>query len=182
MALQPAGPAPHSGPMAILLRVDSKGFRDERSAAHLPPLAVILAAGILTLGTGRGGRRDPSPFRRCLRLDRGRSRRPPVLLRVLVDVSGAIDGDVYASGQSVTVSGDVTGDVIAAAQTITITGTVDGDVRLAGQDVSITGEVSRSGTVFACELHGRRHRIVWRRRGRGCGRVTSPAKSAATFW
>ena len=64
-------------------------------------------------------------------------------------MSGAIDGDVYAAGQSVTISGEVTGDVIVAAQTITITGTVDGDVRLAGQDVSITGEVSRSGTVFA---------------------------------
>ena len=58
---------------------------------------------------------------------------------MLIEVSGAIDGDV-------------TGDVIAAAQTITITGTVDGDVRRAGQAVSITGEVSRSGTVFAANL------------------------------
>lgn len=66
-----------------------------------------------------------------------------------VDVSGVVDGDVYASGQDITISGNVTGDVIAAAQTITITGAVDGNVRLAGQNVKISGDVSRSATVFA---------------------------------
>ncbi|MEY9952493.1 hypothetical protein [Leifsonia sp. EB34] len=71
---------------------------------------------------------------------------------VAVDVSGPVNGDVYAAGQSVTVSGDVTGDVIAAAQTITISGRVDGNVRLAGQDVTITGHVARSGTIFASDL------------------------------
>ncbi|WP_434318481.1 hypothetical protein [Leifsonia sp. P73] len=71
---------------------------------------------------------------------------------VAVDVSGPVNGDVYAAGQSVTVSGDVTGDVIAAAQTITISGRVDGNVRLAGQDVTITGQVARSGTIFASDL------------------------------
>lgn len=71
---------------------------------------------------------------------------------VAVDVSGTVNGDVYAAGQSVTVSGDVTGDVIAAAQTITISGRVDGNVRLAGQDVTITGQVARSGTIFASDV------------------------------
>lgn len=71
---------------------------------------------------------------------------------VTVDVSGPVDGDVYAAGQSVTISGDVTGDVIAAAQTITISGHVDGNVRLAGQQVTISGDVARSGTVFASNL------------------------------
>ncbi|MGP5165532.1 hypothetical protein ACT3S2_14050 [Arthrobacter sp. AOP36-A1-22] len=66
-----------------------------------------------------------------------------------VDVSGVVDGDVYASGQDVTISGKITGDVIAAAQTITVTGTIDGNVRLAGQNVKISGDVSRSATVFA---------------------------------
>lgn len=69
-----------------------------------------------------------------------------------VDVSGTVDGDVYAAGQSIIVSGDVTGDVIAAAQTITITGSVDGNVRLAGQDVTISGDVARSGTIFASSI------------------------------
>lgn len=71
---------------------------------------------------------------------------------VAVDVSGPVDGDVYAAGQTVTVSGDIRGDVIAAAQTVTITGSVDGDVRLAAQDVTITGDVARSGTVFAAGI------------------------------
>ncbi|ALE92771.1 hypothetical protein AOC05_11435 [Arthrobacter alpinus] len=68
---------------------------------------------------------------------------------LLVDVSGVVNGDVYASGQDVTISGNVTGDVIAAAQTIKITGTVGGNIRLAGQNVTISGDVSRSATIFA---------------------------------
>jgi len=71
---------------------------------------------------------------------------------VAVDVSGPVDGDVYAAGQSVTISGDVRGDVIAAAQTVTVSGSVDGNVRLAGQAVTITGKVTRSGTIFASTL------------------------------
>lgn len=71
---------------------------------------------------------------------------------VAVDVSGKVDGDVYAAGQSVTISGTVTGDVIAASQTVTISGTVDGNVRLAGQAVTITGHVARSATIFASSL------------------------------
>ena len=69
-----------------------------------------------------------------------------------VDVSGPVDGDVYAAGQSVSISGDVTGDVIAAAQTITVSGTVEGNIRLAAQDVTISGDVARSGTIFASSL------------------------------
>lgn len=79
----------------------------------------------------------------------GDSQGPQFYSDLLVDVSGVVDGDVYASGQDVTISGKVTGDVIAAAQTITITGTVDGNVRLAAQNVTISGDVARSGTVFA---------------------------------
>ena len=117
-------------------------------------LAVILAAGMLTLGTGSRQSPQPPPRTPTSPPPRRWTMRegPQFYTGVLIDVSGAIDGDVYAAGQSVTISGDVTGDVIAAAQTITITGTVDGDVRLAGQDVSITGEVSRSGTVFAANF------------------------------
>jgi cytoskeletal protein CcmA (bactofilin family) len=114
-------------------------------------LAVILAVGILTLGTGAAAvAATATPHSGLASASTADDREGPQFYTgVFVDVSGDIDGDVYASGQSVTVSGHVTGDVIAAAQTITISGTVDGDVRLAGQDVSISGEVSRSGTVFA---------------------------------
>ncbi|MEV4689087.1 polymer-forming cytoskeletal protein [Microbacterium sp. LWH3-1.2] len=113
------------------------------------PLAVILAAGILTLvagGAAAGAPVQSSPAVASAVDDRDG---PRFYSGLVIDVSGAVDGDVYATGQSVTISGDVTGDVIAAAQTVAITGTVDGDVRIAAQDVSVTGEVSRSGTVFA---------------------------------
>ncbi|GAA1974292.1 hypothetical protein [Microbacterium pumilum] len=114
-------------------------------------MALVLAAAILTLGTGAAAvAASPAPYPAPTAASEVDGREGPQFYAgAFIDVSGAIDGDVYAAGQSVTISGDVTGDVIAAAQTITITGTVDGDVRLAGQDVSITGEVSRSGTVFA---------------------------------
>jgi hypothetical protein len=115
-------------------------------------LAVILAAGILTLGTGSAALAATSSADSDLAAPAAVANDgegPQFYTGVLIDVSGVIEGDVYAAGQSVTISGDVTGDVIAAAQTITITGTVDGDVRLAGQDVLVSGDVSRSGTVFA---------------------------------
>jgi cytoskeletal protein CcmA (bactofilin family) len=77
---------------------------------------------------------------------------PHLYSGAVVDVTDAVNGDVYAAAQSVTISGDVTGDVIAAAQTVTITGRIDGDVRLAGQTVTISGDVSRSATIFAADL------------------------------
>jgi len=114
-------------------------------------LAVILAAGVLTMGVG-GAAVAAAPMPEppaAAAADSGDREGPHFYSALAVDVSEAIDGDVYATGQTVTISGDISGDVIAAAQTINITGTVDGDVRLAAQDVSITGGVSRSGTVFA---------------------------------
>lgn len=113
--------------------------------------ATVLAAGLLLLPAGTAAVATPShaasaPIRTALVND---GQGPQFYSGLAIDVSGQVDGDVYASGQSVTISGDVTGDVIAAAQSITITGTVDGNVRLAGQSVTISGDVSRSGTVFA---------------------------------
>jgi cytoskeletal protein CcmA (bactofilin family) len=84
--------------------------------------------------------------------DAGNGEGPHFYSGVAIDVSDAVDGDVYAAGQNVTISGDVRGDVIAAAQSITISGTVDGNVRLAGQYVTISGDVARSGTVFASSI------------------------------
>lgn len=77
---------------------------------------------------------------------------PQFYTGTIVDVTGTVDGDVYAAGQSVTISGDIAGDVIAAAQTITLTGTVDGNVRLAAQSITVSGDVTRSGTVFAADI------------------------------
>lgn len=118
------------------------------------PLAVILAAGILTFGVGGAAvAAAPVPAVAPAAVAAVEDREGPQFYSGLtIDVSGAIDGDVFAAGQSITISGDVTGDVIAAAQTIVVTGTVEGDVRLAAQDVSITGAVSRSGTVFASNV------------------------------
>jgi len=106
-------------------------------------LAAAAAAGLVILSTGGAALRPVAA-------DGGSG--PHFYAGTAVDVSGPVDGDVYAAGQSVTISGTVRGDVIAAAQTLTISGTVDGNIRLAGQDVTITGTVARSGTVFAASL------------------------------
>lgn len=116
-------------------------------------VGAALAVAILTLGSGATAvaAAAPTPVNSSSASVDDRQG-PQFYSGVLVEVSGRVDGDVYASGQSVIISGDVTGDVIAAAQTITITGTVEGDVRLAGQDVTISGDVSRSGTIFAANI------------------------------
>ncbi|MGO4593784.1 polymer-forming cytoskeletal protein [Leifsonia sp. 2TAF2] len=108
--------------------------------------AFTAVAAFLLLGIGGASAAAPRPAAT------DGTQGPHFYTGVTIDVSGPIDGDVYAAGQSVTISGNVRGDVIAAAQTITIAGTVDGNVRLAAQDVTITGGVTRSGTVFASSL------------------------------
>lgn len=109
-------------------------------------VAVTAVAGFLMLGLG-GAAAYPAAGA-ATSADGG----PHFYTGTAVDVSGPIDGDVYAAGQTVSISGDITGDVIAAAQTITISGTVEGNVRLAAQDVTISGDVARSATVFASSL------------------------------
>ncbi|TFB90146.1 hypothetical protein E3O44_00575 [Cryobacterium algoricola] len=113
--------------------------------------AAVIAAGLLILPAGTAAvtassnvpaASTPAPAAQD-------TRGPQFYSGLAIDVSGQVDGDVYAAGQSVTISGTVTGDVIAAAQTVTITGKVDGNVRLAGGTIIISGDVLRSGTVFA---------------------------------
>lgn len=117
-------------------------------------VASALAVGIVAFCTGTGAlaatpEPSPNPGTSSATNDR---QGPHFYNTPLTEVSGRVDGDVYAAGQSIAISGNVTGDVIAAAQTITITGTVEGNVRLAAQDVTISGDVSRSATIFAANL------------------------------
>ncbi|MBB5641128.1 hypothetical protein [Cryobacterium roopkundense] len=118
--------------------------------------ATVLAAGLLILPAGTAAvaaSATSTPASAPTVLSAANDGEGPQFYSDLaVDVTGEVDGDVYATGQSVTVSGNVTGDVIAAAQTITITGTIDGNVRLAGQSVTISGDVVRSGTIFAATV------------------------------
>src|SRR6478752_4480754 len=87
-------------------------------------VAATVIAGILMLGIGGAAASPAAPT--AAGADSG----PHFYSGTTVDVSGPVDGDVYAAAQSVSISGDITGDVIAAAQTITISGTVEGNIRL----------------------------------------------------
>ncbi|SDY52756.1 bactofilin family protein [Herbiconiux ginsengi] len=120
-------------------------------------VGAALTIGILSLVVGAGaGAAEAAPTASLVPSTQVRAddtRGPQFYAGSIIDVSGTVDGDVYAAGQSVTISGDVDGDVIAAAQSITITGTVDGDVRLAAQTITVSGEVARSATLFASDVN-----------------------------
>jgi cytoskeletal protein CcmA (bactofilin family) len=58
-----------------------------------------------------------------------------------VTVDGRVDGDLVASGGRVKVAGTVTGDVLVAAGNATISGQVDGDVRVAAGQARLEGPV-----------------------------------------
>ncbi|MGP5165569.1 hypothetical protein [Arthrobacter rhombi] len=114
--------------------------------------STALAVGFLVLSTGPAASASaPSPAAPSSETDVREG--PQFYADAIINVSGDIDGDVYAAGQSVTINGNVTGDVIAAAQTITITGTVDGNVRLSAQSVTINGKVMHGGTIFATDIN-----------------------------
>lgn len=75
-----------------------------------------------------------------------------------VRVEGTVDGDLICAGSQIIVAegGEVTGDLICAGQSVEISGTVDGDVRAAGYLVrvnsggSVGGELV--GAAFAIEV------------------------------
>lgn len=142
--------------MGVAVRVCCSGlerYRNDFSGTYVSVYRCCFGGWLLVLLAGTGvataastpAPSDPSTPPSAARDGDG----PQFYSDQFIEVTGVVDGDVYAAGQDVIISGDVTGDVIAAAQTITVTGSVDGNVRLAGQDVTISGDVSRSGTVFA---------------------------------
>ena len=60
---------------------------------------------------------------------------------VLVAADEVIDGDLYATGETVTIAGVVRGDVVAAGGQIRLTGLAEGDFIAAGQAVFLEGTV-----------------------------------------
>jgi cytoskeletal protein CcmA (bactofilin family) len=58
-----------------------------------------------------------------------------------VTIDGRVDGDLVASGGRVKVTGTVSGDVLATAGDTTISGRVDGDVRVAAGQARLEGPV-----------------------------------------
>lgn len=64
-----------------------------------------------------------------------------------VRIAGDVDGDVYAFGERVEISGSVSGDVIAAGGRVTISGNVFQDARVAGGEVELSGKVGRNATL-----------------------------------
>ncbi|WP_314094177.1 polymer-forming cytoskeletal protein [Microbacterium foliorum] len=116
--------------------------------------AVALSLGLIVLSTGLGAAATSpqGPAASQAPLARGDAQGPQFYSGISVDVSGTIDGDVYASAQTLVISGDISGDVIAAAQSITVTGDIEGNVRLSAQTVTISGDISRSGTILAADV------------------------------
>ncbi|HLC30241.1 MAG TPA: polymer-forming cytoskeletal protein, partial [Dehalococcoidia bacterium] len=60
---------------------------------------------------------------------------------LVVPASETVEGDLYATGQTVTINGTIKGDLAAAGSTVTVNGTVEGDVAAAAGQVTISGAV-----------------------------------------
>ena len=61
-----------------------------------------------------------------------------------IDISGTINGDVFAAGQTITISGNIKGDVFLAGGQIVIDGNVEGDVRALGTVIDLRGSVGKN--------------------------------------
>ena len=61
----------------------------------------------------------------------------------LVEAGTTVEGNLYATGQTVTIEGTVDGDLICAGGQVAVAkgGVVTGDLMCAGQSVEISGEV-----------------------------------------
>jgi cytoskeletal protein CcmA (bactofilin family) len=64
----------------------------------------------------------------------------------IVQISGTVNGDVYAAGGQVLIDGKINGDLLAAGGTVTISGTVAQDARLVGGKVAVSGVIGRNVT------------------------------------
>jgi cytoskeletal protein CcmA (bactofilin family) len=71
---------------------------------------------------------------------------------VRVGVDEVVEGDLYASGESVVIDGRVTGDLVAAARSIIVRGTVEGDLMAAGQAVVVEGTVGDDARIAGMAL------------------------------
>jgi cytoskeletal protein CcmA (bactofilin family) len=58
-----------------------------------------------------------------------------------VRIDGTVEGDLVAAGGSVDVTGEVGGDVLAGSGTVDISGDVGGDVRVGAGDLTIAGSI-----------------------------------------
>ena len=58
-----------------------------------------------------------------------------------VNISGVIEGDLYAVGQSITINGTVMGDVVAIGGSVQIHGNVEDDVRVVSGSVELAEAV-----------------------------------------
>lgn len=75
-----------------------------------------------------------------------------------LNIEGVINGDVFFAGQTMTISGKVSGDVFAAGQFFNIGGEVDGSVRAAGNSLIVNGLVKQNiiffGNTFSLQKDG----------------------------
>jgi hypothetical protein len=54
---------------------------------------------------------------------------------VTVPADEVIDGDLYATGETVTIDGTVRGDVVASGREVRVNGSIEGDLMACGQAV-----------------------------------------------
>ena len=96
--------------------------------------AALVAVAALTFGTGLSGAE--------FRADG----------HVVVKADEVIDGDLYASGESVLIEGTVKGDLVAAGRSVTVKGTVEGDLIATGQTILVEGKIADDARIAGAIL------------------------------
>lgn len=66
-----------------------------------------------------------------------------------IDISGVLDGDLFAATGTINISGTVTGNVYILANSVNIPGNVYGNSYIAAQSVDLSGTLSRDVKVLA---------------------------------
>jgi len=80
----------------------------------------------------------------------------------VIDIAGAVKGDVIVAANSVTISGSVAGDVIVAANTVNITGDVSGSVRIVANTVNINSYIRNNAWIMASTIvFGDKAKVGW---------------------
>jgi len=69
-----------------------------------------------------------------------------------IDISGVVNGDVFAGAGKITVSGKINGDLIAGAGQVNISGEVTQNVRLGAGQVNISGKIGKNLLISSGDL------------------------------
>lgn len=108
-------------------------------------ISLLLSLSLLFLFSATSVKAQSKNF--SLAKDKTISENPYFAYGETVDISGVVNGDVYAAGGDITISGKVNGDLLVAGGNVKVDGEVTQDVRVMGGQITLSGKVGKNITV-----------------------------------